>query len=308
MPVSDQIETLRRSAPEPHQNRQQRVRKPRRQQMSTPSQVITMGVLIVATLYFLLPVWWLVVSATKSNTALFDSNGFWFSGMSLLDNVRDVFSFDGGSYARWLLNSAIYSGVGGLGATLLGLACGYGLAKFDFRGRGFIFGLIMSGILIPSALLTVPLYLMFSSLHLVGTYWSVIIPSIVSPFAVYLGRVYAIASVPDEVLEAARIDGAGEIRIFFTIVLRIMSPAVVTIFLFAFVFVWNNFFLALVMLSNQNLYPVTLGLFTWFTQRAETTYNIVITGSLISIIPLVIAFASLGRFWRNGIVAGSIKG
>jgi multiple sugar transport system permease protein len=79
----------------------------RRQRTSTPSQVVTMGVLIIATLYFLLPVWWLVVSATKSNTALFDSNGFWFSGMSLLDNIRAVFSFDGGSYARWLLNSGM---------------------------------------------------------------------------------------------------------------------------------------------------------------------------------------------------------
>jgi multiple sugar transport system permease protein len=270
--------------------------------------MLTLAVLILATGYFLLPVWWLVVSATKSNPALFSSNGFWFSGMSLFANVRDVFTFEGAPYARWLLNSAIYAGTGGLGATLLGLSCGYGLAKFQFRGRGAIFAMIMSGILIPSALLTVPLYLMFSAIHLVGTYWAVIIPSIVSPFAVYLGRVYAAEAVPDEILEAARIDGAGEIRIFTTIVLRIMSPAIVTIFLFSFVFVWNNFFLALVMLSNQNLYPVTLGLYEWFTQRSVTTYNVVITGSLISIIPLIIAFASLGRFWRNGIITGSVKG
>ncbi len=87
-----------------------------------------------------------------------------------------------------------------------------------------------------------------------------------------------------------------------------MSPAVVTIFLFSFVFIWNNFFLAMVMLSNQNLYPVTLGLFEWFTQRSVTTCNVVITGSLISVLPLVAAFASLGRFWRNGIITGSVKG
>jgi multiple sugar transport system permease protein len=142
----------------------------------------------------------------------------------------------------------------------------------------------------------------------VGTYWAVIIPSVVSPFAVYLGRVYAAESVPDEILEAARMDGAGEIRIFATIAARIMSPAIVTIFLFSFVFIWSNFFLAMVMLSNQNLYPVTLGLFEWFTRRSVTTCNVVITGSLISVLPLVAAFASLGRFWRNGIITGSVKG
>ena len=307
MSVSGDVRALRPPSRETERSRRQAGKSSQRQVNGT-SRLITLAVLILATLYFLLPVWWLVVSATKTNAALFSSNGFWFSGMALADNVREVFSFDGAPYARWLLNSAIYAGAGGIGATILGLSCGYGLAKFQFRGRGLIFAMIMSGILIPSALLTVPLYLMFSTIHLVGTYWSVIIPSIVSPFAVYLGRVYAAESVPDEILEAARIDGAGEIRIFTTIVLRIMSPAIVTIFLFNFVFVWNNFFLALVMLSNQNLYPVTLGLYEWFTERSVTTYNVVITGSLISIIPLVVAFASLGRFWRNGIVAGSIKG
>jgi multiple sugar transport system permease protein len=307
MSVSGGVRALRPPARESEPGRR-RAGTFRQRQMSGTSRLITLAVLLLATLYFLLPIWWLIVSATKTNPALFSSDGFWFSGMALADNVRDVFSFEGSPYARWLLNSAIYAGAGGVGATFLGLSCGYGLAKFQFRGRGLIFAMIMSGILIPSALLTVPLYLMFSAIHLVGTYWSVIIPSIVSPFAVYLGRVYAAESVPDEILEAARIDGAGEIRIFATIVTRIMSPAIVTIFLFSFVFVWNNFFLALVMLSNENLYPVTLGLYTWFAQRSVTTYNVVITGSLISILPLIVAFASLGRFWRNGIVAGSIKG
>ena len=272
------------------------------------SRIVLNGVLILTALYFLLPVWWLLVSSTKTNSGLFSSSGFWFSGFHLVQNIRHVFSFGGGLFGRWMLNSAIYSGVSALGATVLGSACGYALAKFDFRGRGLIFGFIMSGVLVPSALLTVPLYLMFSKIHLVNTYWAVIIPSVVSPFAVYLGRIYVLDAVPDTILEAARIDGAGELRIFTRIVVPMIRPGLVTIFLFSFVSAWNNFFLALVMLSNQKLYPVTLGLFQWFSQKEQTTYDVVITGSLLSVIPLIIAFTALGRFWRAGLSAGSVKG
>lgn len=275
--------------------------------VSRSTAVVTMGVLTLAALYFLIPVWWLVVSSTKTNTALFSSNGFAFSGFSLVENIVDVFTRQGGLFSRWLLNSILYAGIGGLLATLLGVACGYALAKYNFRGRGIVFGVILGGLLIPSALLTVPLYLMFSQIGLVNTVWAVLIPAVVNPFAVYLGRIYAAASMPDELLEAARLDGASELRIFFTVALRLMSPAFVTVFLFSFVSIWNNFFLPLIMLSDQSLYPVTLGIFNWYTQTREANYNIVITGSLLSVIPLVIAFLSLQRFWRAGLSAGSVK-
>jgi multiple sugar transport system permease protein len=137
----------------------------------------------------------------------------------------------------------------------------------------------------------------------------VLIPSIVSPFGVYLARIYATGSIPAEIIEAGRVDGASEFRIFRTISLRIMSPALVTIFLFQFVAIWNNFFLPLVMLSNQNLYPVTLGLYSWDNQygQAPQLISYVVTGAMISVIPLVIAFLSLQRFWRSGLTAGSIR-
>jgi multiple sugar transport system permease protein len=250
-----------------------------------------MVVLSLTAFYFLIPIWWLIVSATKNNTALFNSNGFWFSDFDLIQNVVDVFSRQDGLFGRWLFNSIFYAGVGGVLATFLGVACGYALAKYEFRGRGALFGMILAGLLIPSALLTVPLYLLFSQIGLVNTVWAILIPAVVNPFAVYLGRIYAAASVPDELMEAARLDGASEIRIFFTVAIRLMAPALVTVFLFSFV----------------SLYPATLGLFNWFTQTREANYNIVITGSLLSVIPLMIAFLSLQRFWRAGLAAGSIK-
>jgi multiple sugar transport system permease protein len=266
-----------------------------------------MVVLSLTAFYFLIPIWWLIVSATKNNTALFNSNGFWFSDFDLIQNVVDVFSRQDGLFGRWLFNSIFYAGVGGVLATFLGVACGYALAKYEFRGRGALFGMILAGLLIPSALLTVPLYLLFSQIGLVNTVWAILIPAVVNPFAVYLGRIYAAASVPDELMEAARLDGASEIRIFFTVAIRLMAPALVTVFLFSFVSIWNNFFLPLIMLTDQSLYPATLGLFNWFTQTREANYNIVITGSLLSVIPLMIAFLSLQRFWRAGLAAGSIK-
>ncbi|PPF71077.1 sugar ABC transporter permease [Clavibacter michiganensis] len=275
--------------------------------VSRSAATLTLGALTLSAVYFLIPIWWLVVNSTKSNTALFSSGGFVFSGFDLVENLAQVFTRRDGLFSRWLINSIVYAGVGGLLATFLGVACGYALAKYRFRGRGIVFGSILAGLLIPNALLTVPLYLLFSELGLVNTVWAVLIPAFVNPFAVYLGRIYAAASVPDELLEAARIDGASEMRIFFTVAMRLMSPALVTVFLFSFVSIWNNFFLPLIMLSDQSLYPVTLGIFNWYTQTREANYNIVITGSLVSVIPLVVAFLSLQRFWRAGLSAGSIK-
>ncbi|HEY0186969.1 MAG TPA: carbohydrate ABC transporter permease [Cellulomonas sp.] len=267
----------------------------------------TLGVLTLAAVYFLVPVWWLLVSATKSNTGLFSSGGFAFADLELGANITDVLTRQDGLFGRWLLNSIGYAGVGGVLATLFGVSCGYALAKYEFRGRGVLFGGIIAGVLIPSALLTVPLYLVFAKIGLVNTVWAVLIPAVVNPFAVYLGRIYAAASMPDELMEAGRLDGAGELRIYWTIALRLMSPALVTVLLFSFVSIWNNFFLPLIMLSDQTLYPVTLGIYNWYTQTRQANYNIVITGSLLSVIPLVVAFLALQRFWRSGLTAGAVK-
>ena len=135
------------------------------------------------------------------------------------------------------------------------------------------------------------------------------LPSIVSPFGVYLARIYASSSVPDELIEAARLDGSGEVRTFFTVSTRLMAPALVTIFLFQFVSIWNNFFLPLIMLRSQELFPITYGLYTWNTQLNQIpelrTY--VLVGSFLSIVPLIVAFLLLQRFWRGGLGTGSVK-
>ncbi len=266
--------------------------------------------MVIFTGYFLAPIWWLVVSASKPRSELTTATGLWFGDSFVLpQNVAETLTFDDGLFLQWMLNSIVYAGLGGAIATLIAAMAGYGLAKYVFPGREAVFNVILAGVLVPSTALALPLFLLFAQVGATNTLWSVLLPSCVSPFGVYLARIYAASSVPDELLEAARLDGAGELRTFFTISIKLMAPALVTIFLFQFVATWNNFFLPLIMLQNSRLYPVTLGLQTWYSQIGHAPYLLlsVIVGALLSIVPLIIAFLMLQRFWRSGLGAGGVK-
>lgn len=263
--------------------------------------------LVVATLYFLVPVYWLVVASTKNNRDLTSTFGFWFAEWNLPANYDSLMSWTQGLFWRWVGNSIFYSVTAGVIGTLFAVMAGYAIAKFVFPGKKLAVGIIMSGLLLPVALLTVPLYIEFHALGLSNTVWAIIIPSAVSPFGVFLGMVYAQSSVPTELLEAARIDGAGEARIFFTIVLRLLAPAMVTIFLFIFVATWNNFLLPLMMVSSPDLKPVTLGLYGMITYFSPDK-GAVMLGALLGILPLIALFFTLQRYWRSGLAAGAVKG
>jgi len=273
------------------------------------SRTAAMLVMAVCTVYFLVPVWWLFVGATKSSEQFTGTGALWFADFRLFDNIGDLLAYRDGVFLRWMANSLAYTCGAALLGTLLAAMCGYALAKYRFRGREVLFNVVLSGVLVPATALALPLFLMFSKIDATNTFWAVFLPSLVNPFGVYLARVYASSSVPDELLEAARIDGSGEVRTFFKVSTKLMFPALVTIFLFHFVAVWNNFLLPLIMLSNERLFPVTLGLFTWNTQvnQLPQLRGLVIVGSLLSITPLVVAFLLLQRFWRSGLGAGAVK-
>ncbi len=263
--------------------------------------------LVVAMLYFLVPVFWLLVASTKNNADLTSTFGFWFAEWNLGANYDSLMGWTQGLFWRWVGNSLLYSISAGVIGTLVAVMAGYAIAKFAFPGRRIAVGVIVGGLLLPVALLTVPLYIEFHALGLTNTIWAIIIPSAVSPFGVFLGMVFAQSSVPTELLEAARIDGAGEIRIFFTIVLRLLGPAMVTIFLFIFVATWNNFLLPLLMVSSAELKPVTLGLYGMMSYFSPDK-GAVMLGALLGVVPLVILFFSLQRYWRSGLTAGAVKG
>jgi multiple sugar transport system permease protein len=276
------------------------------------STLLTLGMLAFL-IYFLLPLFWLVVASTKSMGDLFSSFGLWFADdFSLPDNLRRVFTAQDGVYGRWLLNTAIYAVVSAGGAAVLAALGGYGFAKFGFRGNKALFGLVLGAIMVPSTALAIPTYLIFAKVGLVNTPWAIILPSLVNPFGLYLMRIYAEEAVPDSLLEAARIDGAGEFRIFRRVVLRLLAPGFVTVLLFTLVATWNNYFLPLIMLNDPSLYPVTVGLANWASQATVAggsgdVIPLVVTGSLLSIIPLVAAFLMLQRYWQSGLATGGVK-
>ncbi|WP_426622963.1 carbohydrate ABC transporter permease [Leifsonia sp. McL0607] len=270
---------------------------------------ILTAVAIALALYFLIPILWMGFASTKSTSDLNTSFGFWFAQPHFVQNVQDLFAYQDGIFFRWMGNSLIYSGLGALGATLISAAAGYALAKYWFRGRDAIMAVILGGVLIPETVLALPTYLLLNSLGLVNTYWAVLLPCLGSIFGVFLSRIYISASVPREILEAARVDGAGEFRVFATIVIRMIVPCLVTIFLFNFISIWNNFFLPLIVLNDQSLWPVTLGLYSMqqSAQSSPDLVRLVVMGSMLSTIPLVVLFLTLQRYWRSGITSGALK-
>jgi multiple sugar transport system permease protein len=288
-----------------------RRRSPTRRRHSTPLTIA----MLAALAYFLLPLFWLVVASTKSTQDLFTTFGLWFSrAPQPLANIGSTFAHDDGIFAHWLLNTVVYAVVSAFGAALLAAAGGYGFAKFRFRGDRAAFNLVLGAIMVPTTALAIPTYLLFAKVELVNTPWAVILPSLVSPFGLYLMRIYAQDAVPDSILEAARIDGAGEVKIFFQIAMRLLAPGLVTVVLFTLVTTWNNYFLPLIMLNDPNLYPITVGLASWASQAVgggaganSNMLALVVTGSMLSVIPLVVAFLLLQRYWQSGLTTGGVK-
>ena len=271
--------------------------------------------LVILAIYFITPLWWLIVAATKSNSGLFTGTGgaLWFDDQfALFDNIAGLFTHQGGIYWRWFANSFLYAFAGGAGATILAILAGYGFAKFRFRGRGPFFTVVLASVMVPLTALVIPTFMLLSQMGLINTAWAVILPSLLNPFGVYLMRVYAQDAVPDELLEAARIDGAGELRTFAQVALPLLKPAIVTVLLLSVVGTWNNFFLPLAVLTDPELLPVTLGLNRWTALSnagagGEQVWNLITTGSFISIIPLILSFLFLQRYWQGGLAIGSVK-
>ncbi|MCR1162872.1 carbohydrate ABC transporter permease [Paenarthrobacter sp. UW852] len=267
------------------------------------------ALLILGCAYMVLPVVWLLFASTKNTADLYGTAAYAFGHPAFFDNVAAVLNQDGGVFLRWMANSMFYAAFGAVLGGLISVMAGYAFDKFQFRGRDSFFGIVLVGVLIPNTATVLPMYLLASVFGITNTIWAILIPVLCNPFGVYLARVYSAAYVPAETLEAARVDGAGPIRSFFSLGLPMMMPGYVTIALFQFVGVWNNFMLPLVMLQDQKLLPVSVGISIWqgYALPQPEFTPMVITGSLLSILPLLVAFILLQRFWKSGLTAGSVK-
>jgi multiple sugar transport system permease protein len=270
-----------------------------------------MLVLFLFAVYFLAPLFWVVVNMTKTDSDLFSTFSFWFSKhLALGENLHELFARQDGIFIHWLVNSFIYAGGAALLGTVLASLAGYAYAKYDFRGKALLFGVILGSVMVPSTALALPTFMLFSKLHLVNTYAAVILPAMVSPFGVYLMRIYSAQAIPDEMLDAARVDGASELRVFAQVALPVLMPGFATVMLFLFVLTWNNYFLPLVVLNDPTMFPVTLGLVTWNVNVAaggqQLIYTVIILGAFVSLLPLIAVFLLLQRYWRSGLTVGAV--
>jgi multiple sugar transport system permease protein len=289
----------------------QALRTPRRPTRLRGSiNIVPTVILIIGALYCVLPVLWIAIASTKTNAELFSTPPFLpqFHG-GFVSNIQALFAYNNGIFSRWALNSVVYAIGGGLLSTVIAGAAGYALGKYRFRGSRVLFRAIVAAVLLPQIMLAIPQFLLLAKFGMTNNYASVLLPQLVSPFAIYLCKIYAEASVPDDIMEAARIDGASEFRIFWAVGSRLMMPALVTVFLLQFIGIWNNFLLPFVMLNNDQLYPLTLGLYGLMiiTGGQAAQYSIVVAGVLVSVVPLAILFLSLQRFWKIDLLSGGVK-
>ena len=279
----------------------------------TPS-ALRYVVLAAFLLYCLLPATWIITAITKDNGQIFATFGLWFATpMHFFENVTALFTYQDGIFVRWFGNSLLYASSITLGSTLICAMGGYAFSKYDFPAKKLLFNFILGTIMVPSTALVLPLFLMLNKVGLVNTVWGVILPSLVNPFGLYLMKTFWDSGFPTELIEASRLEGASELQIFWRIGMPLMQTGLVTVALLCFVGAWNNFFLPLIVLSKDGLYPLTLGLNIWNSVSSaagggKPLYNIIALGSLISVLPLLIAFIVLGKYWRGGLTAGATKG
>lgn len=273
-----------------------------------------MAMLALIAAIVIVPLYWLVVASTKGNSTLFSSSTFVPGSVSALgSNISQLFTVQDGIFGQWLLNSVIYGFVTAMLGTYLCTLTGYAVAMFRFRGRAALLSAVLGGLMVPSTVLIVPLFILERTLHLTNSYEGVILPMLVFPFGVYFMSIYISEAVPSTLLEAARIDGARELQIFNRIALPTVVPGTVTLFLISFIGTWNNYFLPLVLIESTNKYPLTVGLSIWLGSVAtpgvnQALYPQVILGSLVSTLPMLVLFPFLQRYVARGLTVGALAG
>jgi multiple sugar transport system permease protein len=283
------------------------------------SIAVTALLLFVLLVFFVLPVIWLLLAPTKTAADLVNEGPLAFGSLHNVARAwQNLTSFEGGIVFVWLKNSAIYS-VGSLVLTLAtSVPAGYALALTRFRGRRLLLSITLLVMIMPSAALVLPMFLELNRLRLIGTAWSIILPFSFFPFGVYLVYIYFATSLPAEVLEAARIDGAGEWRTFTSIALPLAKPVVALVAFFSFVGNWNNFFLPYLVLPNSKQFPIQVGLNQLlsstpsFNPVAGAGLNItspeLALSIIIAILPVLVVFLFSQRALVSGMLAGATKG
>jgi len=261
--------------------------------------VLTLGFIAVIT-----PFVWMILGSFKSQGELLRSPPTWLPESPTLNNYRQL--FDKASFGRYFANSILVAVAVTAGNLLFCSMVGYALAKMNFRGKKLVFTLVMGTLLIPGMVTFVPLFVLVANLGLVDSYPGLILPFLVTPFGVFLMRQF-IVGLPDELLDAGRVDGASEMRIFRQIILPLCGPGLATLGILTFLGSWNNFLWPLVVAQTQEHYtlPVALALFS--TGQNVTNYGLLLAGATVVVVPIVIVFLIFQRRFIEGIATTGIK-
>jgi multiple sugar transport system permease protein len=261
------------------------------------------GLLIGGAIIALLPTLWMISASFMSTGEANSYPPHFLPHAPTLDHYRTLFSRL--SLGRYLANSALVS----VAVTVLSLAvnslAGYALAKLRFKGRDRLFRTLALGLVIPVQVSMLPLFLLMKSLHLVNTYWGVIIPGMASIFGIFLIRQYALA-IPEDLLDAARVDGASELRIYRSVVLPVIAPILATLAIWTFLATWNDFMWPLIILSDERRFTLPVALASLSGEHVQDT-ELMMAGSVVTVMPVLITFLILQRYYVAGIIAGSVK-
>jgi multiple sugar transport system permease protein len=268
------------------------------------AKAIINGLLAGGALVALFPLLWMLsVSFMQPGEAGALPPPLW-SAHPGMDNYHLLFARAG--VGRYLFNSLLVASCITLLSLALNLMAGYAFAKLRFAGRERLFKLVVGMLVIPAQVAMLPLFLMMKDIGLVNSYGGVILPAMATAFGIFLVRQYA-RGIPDELIEAARIDGAGELRIFVQIVLPLLKPIMVTLAIFSFLTAWNDFMWPLIVLTGQEHYTLPLGLASLAREHAQDS-ELMMAGSVVTVLPVLLLFLALQRYYLEGLLLGSVKG
>ncbi len=268
------------------------------------TRVLLYAMLIIGAVLAMLPMVWMVSASLMPSGEASTYPPHFFPSRMTLDHYRDLFvRLDLG---RNLLNSAFVAFVVTFTSLFINSLAGYAFAKMRFRGRDRLFRALSTGLVLPVQVAMLPLFLLLKNLGMINTYWGVIIPGLASIFGIFLVRQYALA-IPDEMLDAARVDGASEFRIFRSIVVPGIMPILATLSIWTFLATWNDFMWPLIVLSDASHYTLPVALANLSGEHVQDT-ELMMAGSVLTVIPVMVVFLFLQRYYIQGVMAGSVKG
>ena len=271
----------------------------------TVYSVISVIILIILALLFIFPLYWIITGSFKTQQAVNSAVPIWFPTGDTL-TMRNYSELFGRPALLWLFNTVLIC------AAAMGLTCisasmgGYALAKKKFVGKGFLFTLFVCAMALPKQVILIPLLKELAFLKLHNTLWAVILPTVGWPFGVFLMKQFS-EGIPGELLEASRIDGAGEARTFIEIVLPLIKPGIGALAIFTFITAWNDYFLQLIMLNDTKVLTISLGIAKLQTELS-TDFGLIMAGAAVGSIPIIIIFLIFQKFFTRGITMGAVKG